>query len=125
MVQEPEQVARILINQKLQSAGWIIQDRNAMNLYARVGVAVCEFPVTKPNGNPRFADYMLFVDRKAVGVLEAKRQGETLSGVADQSVGYAAGLAANIPRVAGEKLPFLYLRFKYQVQQRFFKNNIG
>jgi type I restriction enzyme R subunit len=56
---------------------------NSINLGSSLGVAVREFPTKK---GP--ADYMLFVDRKAVGVIEAKAEGITLSGVADQSEKY-------------------------------------
>ena len=74
----PEELARINIDKQLEASGWIIQSRNAMNLYAARGVAVCEFPLETGE-----ADYLLFVDRKAVGVVEAKPEGVTLSGVAD------------------------------------------
>jgi hypothetical protein len=64
---------------------------------------VREFPV-----EGGFADYMLFVDRKAVGVVEAKKVGTTLSGVAEQAGSYAAGLPQNVPHVGTDKLPFVY-----------------
>jgi len=105
---EPEQIARQQIDNQLRAAGWIIQDRSELNLHTSIGVAVREFPVTKPNGNPGEADYMLFINQKAVGVIEAKRQGTTLSGIAEQSSNYAAGLADNIPHEGEETLPFLY-----------------
>lgn len=73
-----------------------------MNLYAGCGVAVREFPLQTGE-----ADYLLFVDRKAVGVVEAKPEGMTLSGVADQAAKYPAGLPPNIPHVT-LPLPFLY-----------------
>jgi type I restriction enzyme R subunit len=41
-----------------------------------LGVAVREFPL-----KVGFVDYMLFVDRQAVGVIEAKPEGTTPSGV--------------------------------------------
>ena len=65
-----------------------------MNLNAGRGVAVREFPL-----ETGYADYLLFVDRKAVGIVEAKAEGVPLAGVAEQSVLYAAGLPANIPHV--------------------------
>jgi type I restriction enzyme, R subunit len=104
----PEQEARILIDEKLEHAGWAIQDHTAMDLWNHFGVAVREFPVKKSDGNTGFADYLLFVDRKVVGVIEAKKKGTTLSGVAEQSSGYAAGLDSEIPKIDGETLPFLY-----------------
>ncbi len=65
-----------------------------MNLYAGRGVAVREFPL-----ETGYADYLLFVDQKAVGVVEAKAEGITLSAVAEQAGVYAVGLPANIPHV--------------------------
>jgi type I restriction enzyme R subunit len=41
-----------------------------MNLYAGRGVAVREYPLTWGS-----ADYVLFVDRQAVSVIEAKKEG--------------------------------------------------
>lgn len=73
-----------------------------MNLYAGRGVAVREFPL-----QTGYADYLLFVDRKAVGIVEAKAEGMTLSGVAEQVAQYSVGLLPNIPHVT-LPLPFLY-----------------
>jgi len=86
----------------LEAAGWILQDRNQISLFAGRGIAVREFPL-----ETGFADYMLFVDRKAVGVVEAKAEGSTLGGVAEQSASYLLGLPANIPHVQFP-LPFAY-----------------
>jgi type I restriction enzyme R subunit len=101
-VPTPEQLARQNIDAQLTACGWIIQDRTALNLYAGRGVAVREFPLATG-----YADYLLFVDRLAVGIVEAKAEGITLSGVAEQAANYAVGLPANIPHV-DEPLPFLY-----------------
>lgn len=98
----PEELARINIDKQLAACGWIVQSRAEMNLYAGRGVAVREFPLSTGE-----ADYLLFVDRKAVGVVEAKPEGVTLSGVADQAAKYSVGLPANIPHVT-LPLPFLY-----------------
>ncbi len=57
----PEFLARQQIDQLLAVSGWTVQDRAGMNLYGARGVAVREFPV-----EGGFADYMLFVDRKAL-----------------------------------------------------------
>ncbi len=101
----PEEQARIEIDRNLEAAGWLIQDRVEMNLFAGPGVAVREFALSKGHG---FADYLLFVDGKAVGVLEAKPAGHTLSGVEPQAEKYADGLPAGLnPPV--EPLPFMYL----------------
>lgn len=48
-------------------------------------------------GGHGFADYMLYVDGKAVGVLEAKKKGFTLSGVETQSDRYVKGLPDGLP----------------------------
>jgi type I site-specific restriction endonuclease len=101
----PEQKARAQIDAALIAAGWIVQDRDAMNLSAGRGVAVREFKLTPGHG---FADYLLFVDGKAVGILEAKPEGHTLSGVEVQAQKYSTGLPTGLnPPV--EPLPFLYL----------------
>ena len=55
-----EEKARQKIDELLEAAGWVIQDRNEMNIAASIGVAIREFPL--PNG---FADYLLFVNGKA------------------------------------------------------------
>ncbi|MFQ5578293.1 MAG: DEAD/DEAH box helicase family protein, partial [Anaerolineae bacterium] len=98
----PEARARQNIDRQLAACGWIVQDRDQMNLFAGRGVAVREFPL-----QTGFADYLLFVDRKAVGVVEAKKEGVTLSAVADQAARYSEGLPPNIPHVT-LPLPFLY-----------------
>ena len=101
----PEQKARVDIDTALDGAGWIVQDRKDMNLAAGKGVAVREVKLTSGHG---FADYLLFVDGLAVGVLEAKPAGHTLSGVEPQAEKYATGLPPGLnPPV--EPLPFLYI----------------
>jgi type I restriction enzyme R subunit len=94
-----------MIDAALVEAGWVLQNRDEMNLSAGRGVVVREFKLTTGHG---FADYLLFVDGKAVGVLEAKPEGHTLSGVEVQAEKYSKGLPAGLdPPV--EPLPFLYL----------------
>jgi len=63
----PEQRAREQIDAALAQAGWAVQDREDLNLGAARGVAVREFPMAS---GP--ADYLLFVDARPVGALEAK-----------------------------------------------------
>ena len=105
MPRKPEERAREQIDSALADAGWIVQDRDAMNLAAGRGVAVREFRMAPGHG---FADYMLFVDGRAAGVLEAKPVGYTLSSVELQADRYAAGLPAGLnPPVS--PLPFLYV----------------
>ena len=100
----PEREARKGIDAALGRAGWDVQDRAALNVHAARGVAVREFPL----GSQGFADYLLFVDGRAVGALEAKPAGFTLSGVEPQVKKYSAGLPIELdPPV--RPLPFLYL----------------
>ena len=82
----PETKARQQIDQKLEQAGWVVQDMKQLNLSAAFGVAVREHPTdTGP------ADYVLYVDRNAVGVIEAKKDtaGENLTVVESQTERYA------------------------------------
>jgi len=103
-----EQRARVLIDRQLTAAGWVVQDRKDLNLFAAQGIAVRETTMAKGHGR---ADYLLYVDQQAVGVIEAKPQGTTLSGVEWQSAMYAEGLPAEIRlkalTVAG-RLPFVF-----------------
>jgi type I restriction enzyme R subunit len=99
----PEQKARLEIDVSLALAGWLVQSRDELDLTAARGVAVREFPMKTGFG---FADYLLYVDRKALGAIEAKAEG-TLTGVEPQSAKYAAGLPDNLP-AHKRPLPFLY-----------------
>jgi type I restriction enzyme R subunit len=89
----PEQQARETIDSLLRAAGWIIQDNAEFNRNAGEGVAVREF--TLPNGP---CDYLLFVGGKAAGVIEAKKTGTTLSGVAEQAAKYMVKLPEHLVR---------------------------
>jgi type I restriction enzyme R subunit len=99
-----EAAAREEIDRALVASGWLVQDLRAMNLYAGSGVAIREVPLAPGHG---IADYLLYADGQAVGVIEAKRVGETLTGVEIQSEKYGAGLPAGIPAPV-RPLPFLY-----------------
>jgi type I restriction enzyme R subunit len=100
----PEQEARARIDALLQSAGWSVQYASEANIHAARGVAIREFPLKSGHG---FADYLLYVDGKAAGVIEAKKEGVTLSGVETQSGRYAQGLSARLPAWR-RPLVFLY-----------------
>ncbi|MGO9073589.1 MAG: DEAD/DEAH box helicase family protein [Terriglobales bacterium] len=100
----PEDRARQNIDQLLAAAGWILQNRPEANITAGRGVAVREFPMKKGHGE---ADYLLFVDGAAAGVIEAKREGETLTGVEIQTAKYSEGVPDGIP-APRRPLPFLY-----------------
>lgn len=100
----PEQKARLRIDAALEASGWILQDSTTLNLAAGPGVALREAVLASGHGT---ADYLLFVNGQAVGALEAKPEGHTLSGVGVQSAKYAAGLPANL-KAPVRPLPFLY-----------------
>ena len=74
---KPEEKARQQIDRLLKAAGWQVQNYRELYLSASLGVAVREFPLSEG-----FADYLLFVGGKAVGVVKAKPTGTTLSGAA-------------------------------------------
>ncbi len=95
--------AREHIDRKLEQAGWVVQDLRQINLGAARGVAVREYPTdTGP------ADYVLFVDREALGVIEAKRdeEAENITTHEAQTERYAH--AALKWRVDTTPLPFLF-----------------
>lgn len=100
---QPEQKARQTIDSLLMAAGWQVQDYLSLNLGAGLGVAVREYPLATGG----FADYLLFVKRKAVGVIEAKSEGTTLGGVAEQSADYLEGIPERL-RYDRQLAPFAY-----------------
>ena len=101
----PEAKARIEIDRMLAAAGWVVQDARAANLAAAQGVAVREFVMKAPHGR---ADYLLFLDGAAAGVIEAKKEGETLRGVQWQSAKYVDGVPDEVPTAIDGALPFVY-----------------
>lgn len=84
--QTPEQIARDKIDEMLRQAGWLVQSKNKINLSAGRGIALRETNTVSGS-----ADYMLFVDRVPVGVIEAKKEdeGHRLTTVEEQSARYA------------------------------------
>ena len=98
----PEQLARIEIDRQLAAAGWLVQDMADLNLGAGSAIAVREFKL-----QAGYADYLLYLDMRAVGVVEAKPEGHTLTGVELQSSKYTTGLPADLP-IWGRPLPFAY-----------------
>jgi type I restriction enzyme R subunit len=89
----PEQLAREKIDALLLAAAWALQDNSGLNRTASEGVAVREFGLL----NGPF-DYLLFVGGKAAEVIEAKKAGWTLSGVAEQSEKYMEKLPEHLAR---------------------------
>lgn len=102
MNQNPEQIARDEIDRQLLACGWIVQPRNAINLAAGIGVAIREYPT---DVGP--ADYILFVNKKPIGLIEAKREeeGVRLTMHEEQSTDYAS---AKLKYINNDPLPFVY-----------------
>ena len=103
MTETPEQKARREIDAQLVASGWKVQSREDLDLTAGRGIAVREFAMKTGFG---IADYLLYVDRGALGAVEAKAEG-TLTGVEAQAARYAAGLPDNLP-AHHRPLPFLF-----------------
>jgi type I restriction enzyme, R subunit len=99
----PEQRARQQIDAQLVACGWVVQDYKSVDFSAGPGIALREAPL---KSGP--CDYLLLVDRKAVGIIEAKKEGTLLSVVAEQSANYAVNLPDFIQSIGPGKLPFLY-----------------
>jgi type I restriction enzyme, R subunit len=100
----PEQEARKIIDKMLSLSGWDVQTVANVNIHAEKGVAIREFPLENGHG---YADYLLYVNGKAAGVIEAKKVGNTLTGVEIQSNKYKTGLPKNLP-AWHRPLPFCY-----------------
>ena len=98
----PEEKAREKIDAQLFACGWVVQSKADLNLSAGRGVAVRE--LTFRTGEP---DYTLFVDAKALGTVEAKPEGHTLTGAEGQSANYIRGVPAGI-QCWVKPLPFTY-----------------
>ena len=101
--QNPEQIARDNIDRQLNACGWTIQNKKSLNLAAAQGVAVREYSTEV---GP--ADYVLFVNQKPVGIIEAKREeeGSKMSVHESQVEEYAQ---AKLKYIDKQPLPFLYL----------------
>lgn len=100
--QNPEQIARDNIDKQLVACGWVIQDKKKFNLAAGLGVAIREY---QTDIGP--ADYVLFVDKKPIGIIEAKREEEglRLTTVEEQSSQYAN---AKLRLLNNDPLSFVY-----------------
>src|SRR5437879_9015092 len=99
----PEELARRNVDALLERCSWQVQDRRSINLSAGRGIAVRE--ALLKGGDE--VDYLLFVDGKAIGMVEAKPEGHTLTGVEEQSGKYGKRLLDIYPKWR-EPLPFAY-----------------
>lgn len=103
MNQDPEQIARDNIDKQLIACGWVIQDKDKINLNVGIGVVV-RYYLTQDG---KETDYVLFVDKKPVGIIEAKREedGFRLTTVEEQSKEYAD---SKLKYLNNDPLPFVY-----------------
>lgn len=103
MNQNPEQIARDNIDKQLNACGWVVQSIKQINLNSGLGVAVREYLT---DVGP--ADYVLFVEGKPCGVIEAKREEEAhrLNIHEGQGEDYAN---AKLKHLKNEALPFVYI----------------
>jgi type I restriction enzyme R subunit len=101
--QNPEQAARDKVDEKLSASGWLVQSKKAINFNAGPGIAIREY---RTDIGP--ADYVLFVDKKAVGIIEAKKDeiGHNITTIEEQTAGYGQAKLKWINNQ--EPLPFLY-----------------
>ncbi|MDD4496706.1 MAG: DEAD/DEAH box helicase family protein, partial [Methanosarcinaceae archaeon] len=100
--QTPEQKARNNIDKKLKDSGWVVQEKTGIDWRAARGIAVKEYLT---DVGP--ADYVLFVDKKPVGIIEAKRdeEGQHITAVEEQSGEYAS---SKLKYLDNDPLPFVY-----------------
>jgi type I restriction enzyme R subunit len=91
------------IDTLLTQRGWKIQKRSEINLSASRGIAVTEGLL---KGGDE-ADYFLFIDGKAIDMVEAKPEGFKLTGVAEQS-GNTEKVCSNSTRRFREPPPLAY-----------------
>ena len=102
---DPELEARHkLINPLLDKAGWKIQNYKVANPHSAKGVAVEFFQMGREIGE---ADYVLFVNGQAIGIIEAKKVGESLTGKEKQTERYSEGFPEEFDSIE-LPLPFLY-----------------
>lgn len=101
--QDPEQIARDNIDRQLIASGWTIQDKDKINLNVSAGVVV-RYYLTQDG---KETDYVMFVDKKPVGVIEAKREeeGHRLTVHETQSEEYAT---SKLKYLNNDPLPFVY-----------------
>ena len=101
--QTPEQKARDNIDEMLGLAGWLVQDKKKIDFSASFGIAIREY---QTDVGP--ADYVLFINKGPVGVVEAKPEdwGQKITMVEDQSGGYASAKLKWLNNKG--PLPFVY-----------------
>lgn len=98
----PEAAARKQIDRQLTAAGWTVVEPGSS--VASEPTAICEL-----SGDTGRADYVLYLDGKACGIIEAKRSDHSLQGVQEQSASYAAFRMWSDPATCWQNpLPFRF-----------------
>ncbi|MBE9592343.1 MAG: restriction endonuclease subunit R, partial [Proteobacteria bacterium] len=100
--QSPEQIARDNIDKQLHATGWAVQDKDKIDWNESIGIAVREY---RTDVGP--ADYVLFVERRPVGIIEAKKEDEgyRITSHESQAESYAK---SNLKYLDNDPLPFVY-----------------
>ncbi|MBC2696941.1 MAG: DEAD/DEAH box helicase family protein [ANME-2 cluster archaeon] len=100
--QFPEQEARDNIDKQLNAAGWAVQDKDKIDWNESIGIAIREY---QTDVGP--TDYVLFVERRPVGIIEAKKEeeGHKLISHEPQSDFYAK---SKLKYLDNDPLPFVY-----------------
>ncbi len=100
----PEEKARVEIDRKLQDAGWEVVDRKHYSP-TKSAVAVTE-GILKGHLE---ADYLLFIEGKAIGVIEAKRADISLSEIVIQQAENYTHKLLKWYQYWRKPLPFVYI----------------
>lgn len=110
--QNPEQLARDRIDEQLTDCGWIIQNNSSINFHAAIGITVREY-----SADVGPADYVLFIDKKPAGIIEAKRAEEGVHFTIHREQSHTLVLPA-LKCLNNDRLPFVYI--KGQERSQFF-----
>ena len=78
---QPEDQARENLDRMLKQAGWAVCDSGDVHISAFRGLAIRNFSLKAVHGE---ADYLLYVDGRATGVVEARKEGVAVTDVETQ-----------------------------------------
>ena len=106
MLMTPEEKARVKIDQMFEEAGWKVVDRDFYS--PTITAAAIREGLLEGN---READYFLFLNGMAVGVLEAKRKEVNVASnvVCEQAIRYTRYVPADRYRAIANLLPFIFV----------------
>lgn len=100
--QFPEQAARDNIDKQLHATGWVVQDKDKIDWNESIGIAIRGY---QTDIGP--TDYTLFIERRPVGLIEAKKEDEGLKLISHepQAENYAT---SKLKYLDNDPLPFVY-----------------